>query len=438
MINLNLTGTGVYSNYSDMNISIRAGITFVISGNRTSTTVVGQSPALTVTSGNVVVTGITLTTATGSPAILVQGGSLQLRGDSVQQTSGGTAPAIVVQSGSIDLATAASPGGNTINVTGTGPWVANQTTTPVLPVGDTFQVAGVTQTAPQAFAGSYTLPENGTLSVPSLGVLANDLDPSGKSLTAVLASGPAHGTLVLRADGSFTYTPNANFAGTDSFTYQAKNTDGALSNPATVTLNVQVVASQLVLTGLPSSTNLGVPQAFTVTAEDSSGRVATGYAGTIHFTSTDQAAVLPADYTFTSADNGSHTFTPGVSLASPGSRVITATDSIITGTATVFVNPHTVTWVNSAGGDWGTASNWSTGAVPGPTDAAVINLGANTFTVTHAAGADSVYSLTSQDAISFTAGSLSFSSASAINNTLTVSGGASGIRFANRGLLDGW
>ena len=50
----------------------------------------------------------------------------------------------------------------------------------------------------------------------------------------MLVTGPAHGTLTLNADGSFTYTPAANYNGTDSFTYKAN--DGTLdSNVATVT-----------------------------------------------------------------------------------------------------------------------------------------------------------------------------------------------------------
>jgi VCBS repeat-containing protein len=68
-------------------------------------------------------------------------------------------------------------------------------------------------------------------------VLGNDTDPEGDSLHAVLGSGPSHGILALHADGSFTYTPTANFNGSDSFTYRA--TDGRLeSNLATVTLTV--------------------------------------------------------------------------------------------------------------------------------------------------------------------------------------------------------
>ena len=72
------------------------------------------------------------------------------------------------------------------------------------------------------------------------GVLANDTDPDGASLTAVLASNPAHGTLALSANGSFTYTPAANYTGPDTFTYRAN--DGSLnSNTATVSITVTAV-----------------------------------------------------------------------------------------------------------------------------------------------------------------------------------------------------
>ncbi len=68
-------------------------------------------------------------------------------------------------------------------------------------------------------------------------LIANDTDPTGNPLTTTLAAGPSHGTLALQADGSFTYTPNPGFVGSDSFTYTAS--DGNLtSNPATVTINV--------------------------------------------------------------------------------------------------------------------------------------------------------------------------------------------------------
>ena len=72
-------------------------------------------------------------------------------------------------------------------------------------------------------------------------MLGNDTDVDGDTLTAVAASaGPAHGTLTLNADGSFTYTPAANYNGTDSFTYKA-NDGTADSNVATVTITVDAV-----------------------------------------------------------------------------------------------------------------------------------------------------------------------------------------------------
>ena len=56
------------------------------------------------------------------------------------------------------------------------------------------------------------------------GVLANDTDPDGNPLTAVLVSDVTNGALTLNSDGSFTYIPDDNFNGTDSFMYLA--TDG--------------------------------------------------------------------------------------------------------------------------------------------------------------------------------------------------------------------
>jgi VCBS repeat-containing protein len=80
------------------------------------------------------------------------------------------------------------------------------------------------------------------------GVLANDTDVDANLLTAAVVSGPAHGTLTLNANGTFSYTPNANFYGTDSFTYAAS--DGALtSNVATVTITVNHVNQPPVAAG---------------------------------------------------------------------------------------------------------------------------------------------------------------------------------------------
>jgi VCBS repeat-containing protein len=93
---------------------------------------------------------------------------------------------------------------------------------------------------PQAVNDSYTIDEDIQLSISAPGVLSNDDDIDSATLEAVRASGPAHGTLTLNRNGSFTYRPYANWSGTDSFTYVAN--DGALnSDVATVSIVVRSV-----------------------------------------------------------------------------------------------------------------------------------------------------------------------------------------------------
>src|SRR6202043_2576576 len=90
-------------------------------------------------------------------------------------------------------------------------------------------------------------------------------------------------------------------------------------------------ATTLSVTGYPSSTVAGVSHSFTVTALDTYGNIASGYTGTVHFTSTDGQATLPSDYTFTTGtgnDNGIHTFASGVTLKTSGSQTATATDTV--------------------------------------------------------------------------------------------------------------
>lgn len=93
-------------------------------------------------------------------------------------------------------------------------------------------------TAPVAVADSYSTSRNLPFYVPEPGVLANDIDPSSDPLTALLVSGPFHGELVLKENGSFSYKPDKGFNGTDNitsdnFTYIVN--DGELdSPPATV------------------------------------------------------------------------------------------------------------------------------------------------------------------------------------------------------------
>ncbi len=124
----------------------------------------------------------------------------------------------VVPTGQVVSATATDPSGDTSEFAQDVSVVA--ATSPVVAVNDT-----------------YNIDLNNTLTVPAPGVLGNDYDLYGNPLSAVLVTNTSHGSLSLQSDGAFTYTPNTNFVGIDTFTYYA--TDGTNdSNVATVTIDV--------------------------------------------------------------------------------------------------------------------------------------------------------------------------------------------------------
>jgi hypothetical protein len=94
-----------------------------------------------------------------------------------------------------------------------------------------------------------------------------------------------------------------------------------------------------IVVSVPTSSTAGAAFTDTVTVEDANGKAVPTYTGTVHFTSTDSQVGLPANYTFTSADSGSHAFS--VTLKTVGSQTVTATDTSnasITGAATVTVS----------------------------------------------------------------------------------------------------
>jgi len=101
---------------------------------------------------------------------------------------------------------------------------------------------GSTNNAPVAVddpgsGGFYTTDVDTTITVSAPGVLANDTDADGDTLTSEKTSLPMHGTVSLNDDGGFTYTPHTGYVGQDSFTYTAS--DGLdISNKATVMFDV--------------------------------------------------------------------------------------------------------------------------------------------------------------------------------------------------------
>ncbi|RAW15973.1 hypothetical protein DC345_10770 [Paenibacillus taichungensis] len=88
---------------------------------------------------------------------------------------------------------------------------------------------------PVAVADNYTTLQNSILTISSPGLLAND----SYANTAYLKTAPMNGTIVLNANGSFTYTPNINFTGTDSFYYYASFIQSGTSDSALVTITVE-------------------------------------------------------------------------------------------------------------------------------------------------------------------------------------------------------
>ncbi len=144
--------------------------------------------------------------------------------------------------------------------------------------------------------------------------------------------------------------PGANFTGgnigvTDANGQVSKavtaNTVPGTYNVTAMTLGASPLSATFTLTNNPgpldhfrvttTSANpqvAGVPFSVTVTAQDQFGNTVTGYTGTVHFRSADpHPAMLPADYTFTAADMGVHTFTNGATLFTPGTWDVTAMDT---------------------------------------------------------------------------------------------------------------
>src|SRR5579864_71438 len=228
-----------------------------------------------------------------------------------------------------DLAVAGPGGTSTVSVIlNAADWSA--------PQASSFAVNGFPSPTTAGTAGAFTVTVkyadgatdanfNGT-------VLFTSSDPR-----AVL---PAAYTFTAADAGVHTFSATLYTAGTQSITATDYTTglvsgtdDGIIVNPA--------AASTLSVAGFPSPAIAGVAGNFTVTARDAYGNIATGYSGTVHFTSSDGKASLPANYTFTASDAGVHTFS--ATLKTAGTQSITATDTatanIIGTDAGIAVNP---------------------------------------------------------------------------------------------------
>jgi hypothetical protein len=221
--------------------------------------------------------------------------------------------------GTIDLAVAS---GNGVSIAYDG--AANQ------PTADSFTVSAPSLVVP----GS---PFNYTVTVMTPG---GTMDKDYRGTVHFTSS---DGTAGLPADYMFT--------GTDAGTHVFSVT---LNQPGSQTVTVadssqpniagratiQVDTAQRLAVNMQAVSAVGYPMTVIITAFGPNGTLDTGYTGTIHFTSSDPKAVLPADYTFIPGDAGSHTFT--VVFGTSGKRTITVTDitlPALSGTSTTSVKP---------------------------------------------------------------------------------------------------
>lgn len=188
---------------------------------------------------------------------------------------------------------------------------------------DDYRFAG----APLARPDSYGTVVNTPLALAAPGVLGNDDNPSQSAFTAVLVDAPAHGTLSLAANGSFTYIPAQNYLGTDEFTYRAHN--GQNSNVARVTIAVNPTPPTAVddayLVELGTTMTIAAPG---VLDNDSS-------PGSVPL----MAAVVeePVDGLLALAADGSFTYTPQVDYATQDSFTYVADNGLTSNVATVTI-----------------------------------------------------------------------------------------------------
>ncbi len=181
--------------------------------------------------------------------------------------------------------------------------------------------------APVAVGDNYDTPEDTALVIAAPGVLINDSDVDGDSLTPSIQTSTLFGSLLFNVDGSFTYTPNENYVGLDSFDYLVS--DGLLdSNVVTVVIDVTPVND-------PPVAN---PLAFIVPNAGSSNGLVTASDLDVPADTLVFSLLTPAtNGTATVSPTGEYTYTHNGSATLSDTFVFSVTDGQLTSTATVTV-----------------------------------------------------------------------------------------------------
>jgi len=225
------------------------------------------------------------------------------------------------------------------------PWAGSGQKVVAIAAGEwhTLAVVGVPNRSPTASSDSYGMPEDGVLTTTvASGVLANDSDPDGDPLTVTTATAPPHGTLAMNANGSFTYTPAANYNGPDSFNYTISDGKGGTAS-ASVNITVTPVNDAPVANA----------QSVT-TAEDTSANIAlTG--SDVEGSALTFSVVTPPAHGTLSGTPPSLAYTPAANYNGPDSFTFKVNDGTVdSGVAAVsiIVTPVNDAPVANAGGPY--------------------------------------------------------------------------------------
>jgi len=221
--------------------------------------------------------------------------------------------------------------------------------------GITVNAGALSALAVSGFPSPVTAGTASTFTVKAVDAYGNTVtsyrDAVTFTSTDVKASLPANYTFSSTDQGVHTFTATLKTAGTKSITATDRTTSSVTGTDSGITVNAGAAVA-LTVTVFPTPDTAGVTHTVAVTAVDAYGNAAASYGGTIHFTSSDAQAVLPANYTFVASDNGVHTFQASTTLKTAGLQSITATDTVtssLTGSeANITVNPaaaHTLTVV---------------------------------------------------------------------------------------------
>jgi hypothetical protein len=222
-------------------------------------------------------------------------------------------------------ATLKTAGNESLTVTDTGNLTSKVEQISVTPAAASrLSVGGFPSPITAGVTGSFTVS-----ALDAYGNVATGYTGTVRFSTGSQATLPPNYTFTSADQGVHTFNATLFTAGTFGLLVTDVSNSSITGTQSGIVVNAGAVSGLRIYSISPNSypANTGKPTDVTVMGADAYGNAVPGYTGTVHFTSSDGAATLPADYTFTAADNGLHTFVNGVTMQTAGTQTITATDT---------------------------------------------------------------------------------------------------------------